>query len=34
MPLHTIVIVGGTWLILLGLTIWNYRRRARRNGDE
>ena len=32
MPLHTIVIVWGTWLILLGLTIWSYRRR--RDGDE
>ena len=26
MPLHTILIVGGSWVILLILTIWYYRR--------
>jgi hypothetical protein len=32
MPLHTILIVGGSWVILLVLTIWSYRRSSR--GDE
>jgi len=26
MPLHTILIVGGSWILLLVLTVWNYRR--------
>ena len=33
MPLHTILIVGGAWVILLALTIWNYRRRNGRDGE-
>jgi len=31
-PLHTILIVGGSWVILLALTIWNYRRHS--GGDD
>jgi len=33
MPLHTILIVGGAWVILLVLTIWNYRRRDGGEGE-
>jgi len=33
LPLHTILIVAGAWVILLALTIWNYRRQSGRNGD-
>jgi hypothetical protein len=32
-PVHTILIVGGSWVILLALTIWNYRRRDGGNGE-
>ena len=34
MPLQTILIVGGSWVALLALTIWNYRRGAQRDGEE
>jgi hypothetical protein len=33
LPLHTILIVGGAWVILLVLTVWNYRRHRNGNGD-
>jgi len=33
MPLHTMLIVGGSWVILLILTIWNYRRQSRGDGE-
>jgi hypothetical protein len=31
MPLHTLLIVGGSWVVLLLLTVWFYRRT--RDGD-
>jgi hypothetical protein len=34
MPLHTILIVGGSWVILLILTVWNYRRQSGKEDDE
>lgn len=34
MPLHTLLIVGGSWILLLILTVWNYRRQGRRGDDE
>lgn len=33
MPLHTILIVGGAWVILLALTIWSYRRGGGEDGE-
>ena len=33
MPLHTILIVGGSWVILLALTIWTYSRRSGEDGE-
>jgi hypothetical protein len=33
LPLHTILIVAGSWIVLLLLTIWNYRRQNGRDGD-
>ena len=33
MPLHTILIVGGSWVILLLLTIWTYRKRSKDDGE-
>ncbi len=32
MPLHTVLIVCGSWVVLLVLTVWNYRR-DRGKGD-
>jgi hypothetical protein len=32
MPIHTLLIVGGSWVLLLILTIWSYRRGA--SGDD
>ena len=34
MPLHTILIVGGSWVILLILTVWNYRRQGGNGEDD
>lgn len=34
MPLHTLLIVGGSWVILLLLTIWSYRRQGGKGEDE
>jgi|GEM_PF-4629387 len=36
MPFLTVLIVGGSWVILLALTIWSYRRSACRGatGDD
>jgi hypothetical protein len=28
MPLHTLLIVGGSWILLLVLTVWSYRRHS------
>ena len=33
MPLQTILIVAGSWLILIFLTIWKYRS-WKNNGDD
>jgi hypothetical protein len=32
-PLLTILIVGGSWVILLILTIWNYKRQRDQDGE-
>lgn len=33
MPLHTILIVGGSWVILLLLTIWTYGKHTKDDGE-
>jgi uncharacterized protein (TIGR03382 family) len=33
MPLHTILIVGGSWVLLLVLTVWYSRRRRDEDGE-
>ncbi len=33
MPLHTLLIVGGSWVLLLILTVWNYRRGSSKDDE-
>jgi hypothetical protein len=33
LPLHTILIVGGSWVVLLILTIWTYRKKSEEDGE-
>jgi hypothetical protein len=32
-PLHTVLIVGGSWILLLVLAVWNYRRQRDEDGE-
>ena len=34
MPLHTVLIVAGSWIALLALVVWNYRRHSREGDDR
>lgn len=34
MPLHTVLIVAGSWVGLLVLVIWNYRRHRREDAER
>jgi len=33
-PFSTILVVGGSWVVLLALTVWWYRRSAREEDAE